>query len=283
MAGLAAVTSRIRLFASVAVLTIPPAIIARMAVTIDSISSGRFGINIVSGWQKREYEQMGLWPGEVHFRRRYEYCAEYVQVMRELWNTGRSDFKGEFFRMDDCRLLPRPEGDIKILCAGQSDTGMAFTAQHGDYCFVNGVGINTPTACASLAKRLALAVKRTGRPVKAQALFMIIADDTEEAARRKWTLYHDGADTEALAWMAAQSAADTNATAESIAVTMNRPDGAVNFNMGTLVGSYAQVAEMLDAVATVPDLAGVMLTFDDFIAGVEQFGQRIQPLMKSRT
>jgi pyrimidine oxygenase len=64
---------------------------------------------------------------------------------------------------------------------------------------------------------------------------------------------------------------------------MNRPDGAVNFNMGTLVGSYAQVAEMLDAVATVPDLAGVMLTFDDFIAGVEQFGQRIQPLMKSRT
>src|SRR4051812_35939510 len=50
MAGLAAVTTRIKLFASVAVLTIPPAIIARMAVTIDSIAPGRFGINIVSGW-----------------------------------------------------------------------------------------------------------------------------------------------------------------------------------------------------------------------------------------
>ena len=57
MAGLAAVTTRIRLFASVAVLTIPPAIVARMAVTIDSISHGRFGVNIVSGWQKAEYEQ----------------------------------------------------------------------------------------------------------------------------------------------------------------------------------------------------------------------------------
>src|SRR6201997_1782250 len=73
MAGLAAVTHRIRLFASVAVLTIPPAIVARMAVTIDSISGGRFGVNIVSGWAKMEYVQMGLWPGEVHFAKRYDY------------------------------------------------------------------------------------------------------------------------------------------------------------------------------------------------------------------
>ena len=51
MAGLAAVTSRIQLFASVAVLTIPPAFAARMAVTIDSIAHGRFGVNIVSGGQ----------------------------------------------------------------------------------------------------------------------------------------------------------------------------------------------------------------------------------------
>jgi len=34
-----------------------------MAVTIDSISHGRFGINIISGWQRREYTQMGIWPG----------------------------------------------------------------------------------------------------------------------------------------------------------------------------------------------------------------------------
>jgi pyrimidine oxygenase len=61
MAGLAAVTSKIRLYASTAVLTLPPALVARMAVTIDSISHGRFGINIVSGWAKGEYEQMGLW------------------------------------------------------------------------------------------------------------------------------------------------------------------------------------------------------------------------------
>src|ERR1700733_3044259 len=73
MAGLAAVTSRIKLYASVAVLTIPPAIVARMAVPIDSISHGRFGVNLVTGWQKAEYDQMGLWPGEEHYTRRYDY------------------------------------------------------------------------------------------------------------------------------------------------------------------------------------------------------------------
>src|SRR5277367_4349726 len=53
MAGLAAITSRIRLYASVAVLTIPPAIVARMASTIADISGGRFGVNIVSGSAQR--------------------------------------------------------------------------------------------------------------------------------------------------------------------------------------------------------------------------------------
>ena len=94
MAGLAAVTSKIPLYASTAVLTLPPALVARMAVTIDSISHGRFGINIVSGWAKGEYEQMGLWPGDEHFARRYKYSTEYVTVMKELWRNGQSDFKG---------------------------------------------------------------------------------------------------------------------------------------------------------------------------------------------
>ncbi len=55
MAGLAAVTTRIQLFATCSVLTLPPPIAARMAVTIDSISHGRFGLNMITGWQEKEY------------------------------------------------------------------------------------------------------------------------------------------------------------------------------------------------------------------------------------
>ena len=49
-----------------------------------------------------------------------------------------------------------------------------------------------------------------------------------------------------------------------------------------LIGSYESVARMLDEIAEIPGLKGVMLTFDDFIVGMEQFGEHIQPRMKSR-
>ncbi len=55
----------------------------------------------------------------------------------------------------------------------------------------------------------------------------------------------------------------------------------MNINIGTLVGSYAKVAAMLDEIAEVPNTGGVLLTFDDFIEGVEAFGTRIQPLMRA--
>ncbi len=63
---------------------------------------------------------------------------------------------------------------------------------------------------------------------------------------------------------------------------MADPTSAVNINMGTLVGSYASVARMLDEVASVPGAEGVLLTFDDFLSGIETFGERIQPLMQCR-
>src|SRR4030088_2777241 len=135
MAGLAAVTERLQLFDTCGVLTQPPPIPARMAVTIDSIPHGQGGPNIISGWQRREYTQMGIWPGAEHYRRRYGYCAEYVTIMRELWETGRSDLKGDFFQMDDCRCLPLPTAKIPIICAAQSDAGTRFAAAYADYNF----------------------------------------------------------------------------------------------------------------------------------------------------
>jgi pyrimidine oxygenase len=60
------------------------------------------------------------------------------------------------------------------------------------------------------------------------------------------------------------------------------PVSAINFNMGTLVGSYASIARMLDEMATVPGTSGALLTFDDFVQGIEDFGTRIQPLMTTR-
>jgi pyrimidine oxygenase len=253
-----------------------------MTSTIDSISGGRFGVNIVSGWAKAEYDQMGLWPGEAHYNKRYDYSTEYVTILRELWETGTSNFKGEYFQMEDCRLSPRPQAYVKIVCAGQSPRGIEFGAGYGDYNFVAAKGINTPTAHSATNLAMAEAATKTGRDVGNYVLFMVIADETDEAAEAKWRHYNDGADLDAMGWLAGQANADANAAATSTARQMAAPTGAVNFNMGTLVGSYAAVARMLDECAAVPATKGIMLVFDDFLNGLEQFGQRIQPLMKSR-
>ena len=282
MAGLAAVTERIQLFATAATLTIPPAIVARMASTIDSISNGRFGVNLVTGWQKPEYSQMGLGPGDEFFANRYDYLSEYATVLRDLWSTGTSDFKGEHFQMEDCRVSPKPQADMKIICAGQSEAGMAFTAKFADYNFCFGKGVNTPKAFAPTVERLETAIADSGRDVTSVALFMVIADETDEAARARWESYKDGVDEEAVAWLGQQGAADTKSKGDTNIRQMADPTSAVNINMGTLVGSFENVAKMLDEIAEVPATSGVMLTFDDFVEGIENFGQKIQPLMKSR-
>ncbi len=283
MAGLAAVTTRIQLFATCAVLTLPPPIAARMAVTIDSISHGRFGVNIISGWQRREYTQMGIWPGSQHYRQRYEYCAEYVGIMRALWQTGRSDFKGSFFQMDDCRCLPQPSGDIPIICAAQSDAGTRFAANHADYNFCASFGFNAPTAVAPSVARLVAANRESGRHCGALILTMIIADETDAAANAKWEHYKAGTDLEALAYRDAQ--AEDDPSTDVYAQPNRRRILGTNrlpTNQGVLVGSYASIAGMLDELAEVPGVQGVMLTFDDFVIGMEQFGTRILPLLRCR-
>ena len=113
---------------------------------------------------------------------------------------------------------------------------------------------------------------------------MIIADETDAAALAKWEHYKSGTDLEALAWRDAQ-AEDDPSTDPYAAPNRRRTLGVDKLptNQGVFVGSYASVAGMLDELAAVPGVRGVMLTFDDFIIGMEQFGTRILPLMHCRS
>ncbi|EMV1407489.1 LLM class flavin-dependent oxidoreductase, partial [Shigella sonnei] len=146
------------------------------------------------------------------------------------------------FTMNDCRVSPQPSVPMKVICAGQSDAGMAFSAQYADFNFCFGKGVNTPTAFAPTAVRMKQAAEQTGRDVGSYVLFMVIADETDDAARAKWEHYKAGADEEALSWLTEQSQKDTRSGTDTNVRQMADPTSAVNINMGTLVGSYASVA-----------------------------------------
>jgi pyrimidine oxygenase len=285
-AALAAVTERIALFASAPILAIPPAVTARLAATIDSVAPGRFGINIVTGWQAAEYEQMGLWPGDDHYQRRYDRAGEYVMVLRDLLERGASSFDGDFYTYNDCRLAPRPNAHVPIVGAGQSDRGMRFCVDHCDFNFIAAPGRNQPTAVSPQLEKLLEASHDAGRDVGAYALVMIVAAETDEEAWARWHHYEEGVDVEALSWLTSQSTLDQihGAIAGSSVELMNRAAAtkAVNQGLGALIGSYESVASMIDEMATLKGIAGILLVFDDFLVGVEDFGNKIQPLLKCR-
>ena len=273
MAALAEATDRIRLYGSVALPTVHPAITARRAATIDHISQGRFGINLVSGWQKAEYVQMGLWPGDEHYERRYQYAREYVDILKLLWTQRAVDYAGEFFQLRDCCLLPHPERPLPLVCAGQSDVGMQFTAQHANHAFV--VGDLSGDAVFAANRTLQRYATETGRDVSAYVLYMLVPGETEAEARAKSDHWIAHVDYEALTTMMGQAALDaaggTAALLQSVAY----------IGIAPIIGSYAQCAAVLDHIGTVPGTQGIMLIFPECLVGLQEFGERVLPLMRT--
>jgi pyrimidine oxygenase len=273
MAGLAGVTQRIGLYASIATLTIHPAVAARMAVTVDSISGGRFGINIVSGWNQREYSQMGLWRGDEFYDVRYDYSTEYVEIMKGLWRDGRLTYRGRFFELDDCLCQPKPSREIPIVCAGQSERGMRFTAELGDKNFVVGEGAELET----ISRRVKDLGCSLGRNVGTYALFTVVAAETDSIAKAVADGYRAGGDLEALANFMGAASDDPS---EGMAAKLQ---GQAFMGVPTVIGSYKTAAEYFARVAAETTVDGVLLTFPDFVQGVATFGERVLPHLRQRS
>lgn len=272
MAACAAVTSRIQLYASVAIPTIHPGVIAKMASTIDDISKGRFGVNIVSGWNKLEYSQMGLWQGDDYFKRRYEYAAQYLDLLRALWTEDRVTHHSDFFHFDDCKSYPKPSRQIPIICAGQSDRGIAFTSQHADFGFLGGQD-DSLEDLGRLNNKLQASAESFGRKVGAYVLLTVIAEETDEAALAKRDHYIKTSDKAAMTEWARVAGMDfSRATYRDLEVQ-------TFMAIPYVAGSYRTVARYLDGLAE-NGLAGVCFIFPDYERDLERLIDNVLPLLK---
>lgn len=274
MAAIAAVTSRCQLYASVGLQSIHPAVVAKMTATIDDISGGRFGVNLVTGWNKFEYQQMGLWRGDEYFKYRYEFAEEYLQCLRRLWSEGRTSFQGEFFQLDDCKSLPTPGRRIPIVCAGQSDRGLAFVADHADFSFLGGQD-DTLSDLARLNTRLMSMAAERGRGVRAYVLLTVIAEESDEAAAAKRDHFIATSDPEAMREWARVAGLDwSRATYKDLAVQ-------TFMAIPYVAGSYQTVATYLDGLAEA-GLGGVCFIFPDYRHDLQRLVDNVLPRMKYR-
>lgn len=281
-AMLAPVTSRIRLIPSVTLLSLHPAVAARMAATIEAACPGRFGLNIVSGWYKQEFEQMGLWPGDAHFERRYDYATEYTRVLKDLWETGRCDIKGAFFQFDDAQIKPLPTTPIPLVCAGQSGRGIRFTAECGDRNFIIAGG-NTHEPEADIAyirgvtSQLQAIAEPLGRKVGTISLFNVIAADTDADALRRFDHIVAGADEAAIRNLVGQAELDKS---EGMSESLKKKS--MFMGLPTLVGSHKTVAAYLDRIAFEAGVDACMFAFPDFERDIDAFVKHALPRMESR-
>ncbi len=130
MPALAAVTKRVEIAPLVACSSFRnPALIAKMADTIDEISGGRFILGLGAGWHEPEYEAFGF-----PFDHRVSRFEEALIIVSSLLRTGHVDFEGRYYSARDCELRPRgprPQGP-PIVIGSSSPRMMNLMARYAD-------------------------------------------------------------------------------------------------------------------------------------------------------
>ncbi len=129
LSGLAEATHRVELGTLVACTAFRnPAVLAKMAVTLDAMSGGRLILGLGAGWHEPGFAAFGL-PYD-HLADRFE---EAVRIIVPLVHEGAVDFTGRYVSAPDCELLPAPSRRIPVLIAAAQPRMLRLTGEYADH------------------------------------------------------------------------------------------------------------------------------------------------------
>ncbi len=275
--AMAAITERIQVFTTCAVPLYHPVMAAKMGATVDHISGGRWGVNIVPGWFGPEFEQFGMEMGDR--KARYRLAQEWFTLVNRLWTeTEEFDFEGEFFKLKGAISNPKPMQTPRplVMNAGQSEEGLGFAVNNADMIFVSTV--NEEALTSNIAKIRADAEKLS-KQVSIWSNLDIIVKRTEQEARDFADAWMEAVDTQAVdKYIGLMSGGD----AGTHAALMANPD---IWNSVAMSGANRQVVgspEMLvEEFQKLSDLGmdGQTMTFHEYPQGLELFISDVLPLM----
>jgi alkanesulfonate monooxygenase SsuD/methylene tetrahydromethanopterin reductase-like flavin-dependent oxidoreductase (luciferase family) len=161
LSGIAAATSRIAIGPLVACTSFHnPAMLAKMAGTVDEISGGRLILGLGAGWNETEYRAYGF-----PFDRRVARFAEAFTIIRSLLRDGKIDFAGEFYSARDCELVPRPRpGGPPLMVGSIGERMLALTMPYVNSwnAWYSWTG-NRPSGVAPLREKVDAACVAAGR------------------------------------------------------------------------------------------------------------------------
>jgi dimethylsulfone monooxygenase len=283
-AALAALTTRIAIFATVHVPLVTPAFAAKAIATIDHVSRGRAGLNIVCGWNQEEFDVHGV---TIDPERRYEYGLEWFRIWSKLLEGGPEfDWNGEFFRLKgletDPVSLQRPWP--VVMSAGFSEKGREFAARSADVLFTTMTEIDQGEA---LVASIRGHVARYGRKVDVYTMSHVVCRPSRKEAEDFYYYFaEEMADRAALDHYKRQkgvvSPVDRRYVDRPFATRFTRATG--KSYAGSYPGAYPLVGAPDDIVEEMQrmhrlELSGTSISFLDYRKEIPYFLDEVLPRM----
>jgi FMNH2-dependent dimethyl sulfone monooxygenase len=279
VAALSPITDCILLISTVHVLFGPwhPLHLAKFGATLDHISGGRWGINVVTGYAPSKARMFG--GEQIDHDRRYEMAGEFTDILNRLWGeTEDLTLRGKFWSVENAFVTPKPRYGRPILVnATGSPAGIAYAAAHSDLVFITSpAGHEIDAALAALPAHNAVikaAGTERGRELRTIINPMIVCRETDREARQYHAAILDAADHGAVeGFVAHQRSGD--AVAWKAHGDKHR---ALGGNI-QIIGSPEHVVDKLVGLKRA-GCDGIQVAFFDFAPDLEFFGEAVLPLM----
>ncbi|NDK90455.1 dimethyl sulfone monooxygenase SfnG [Gordonia desulfuricans] len=276
-------TQKLKLIAAVHPGLWHPAVLAKFGATADILSGGRFSINVVSGWFKDEFTHLGeQW---LEHDERYRRSGEFLEVIRKIWTEDDVDYRGDFYRIHDFTLKPKPlntpeRPNPELFQGGNSTAARSNGGRFADWYFSNGKDFDGVTEQLDDLRSVARA---HDREVRFGLNGFIIARDTEAEARDTLREIIEKANRPAVEGFrgAVQQAGSATGDKKGMWADSSFED-LVQYNDGfrtQLIGTPEQVAERIVAYKRL----GVDLVLGGFLhfqEEIEYFGEKVLPLVR---
>lgn len=279
IASLAAITSRILLVSTLHILYggWHPLHLAKFGATLDHISGGRWGLNMVTGHSIDEAEMFGR---EGHFEHdlRYEMASEFIDVMQQLWSSEENlTFDGRWYRTRNAFVSPKPRfGRPVLVNATSSPAGVAYAAKHSDLIFItSSAGAQIDAALEVLPAHTAqvrAAAEAERRTVRTLINPTIVCRPTEKEALAYYDAIVSHADFGAVDGF-------TGRRSDAKAWKGHQREQRVLGGNIQIIGSPEHVVDDLLRLKAA-GIDGVQLTFFDFEPDLAYFGEAVLPLLE---
>lgn len=284
--ALALATERLKVIAAVHPGLWQPGVLAKLVASADQMTGGRMAVNVVSGWFKDEFTQLGepwLEHGE-----RYRRSEEFIRYLREIWTSDHAELSGDFYRLHDFDLKPKPvdvpgRAHPEIFMGGNSSDARGMGGRVTDWYFCNG---NTPEGIAEQVQDVTDVAQVHGRPagaVKFGVNGFMVARDTEAEAHAVLDEIIAKADVEAVEGFGSAVKQAGQSTGDKKGMWQDSEfKDLVQYNDGFrtgLIGTPEQVAHrILEYKKRGADM--MLLGFLHFQEEVVHFGREVLPIVR---